>query len=59
VFSNPNDNIWFGNSVLKTMNEGKIKNISRASLFQPTLGAKIFQGWFLMTLEIILSLGQR
>jgi hypothetical protein len=42
VFTNPNDNIWFGNGVLKTNNEDDIKNILRASLFQPTLGAKIF-----------------
>ena len=59
MFTNPNDYIWFGNGVLKTKNEDDIKNISRSSLFQPTLGVKIFKGWFLMTLEIILSLGRR
>jgi hypothetical protein len=56
VFTNPNDSIWFGNGVFKTKNEDDIKNISRSSLSQPTLGAQIFKGWFLMTLEIILSL---
>ena len=59
VFTNPNDNIWFGNGVLKTKNEDDIKNILRSSLFQPTLGAKILKGWFYMTLEVILRLGQR
>jgi hypothetical protein len=44
VFTNPNDKIGYGNGVLKTKNEDDIKNISRSSLFQPTLGAKMFVG---------------
>ena len=42
VFSNPDCNIWFVNCVLKRKNEDNIKNIFSSSLFQPTLGAKIF-----------------
>ena len=42
--SNLNDKTWFGNGVLKTKNEDEIKNISRSSLFQPSLRATIFKG---------------
>ena len=57
-FTNTNGNIWFGISDFYTMNEDDIKNVFRSSLFQLTLGAKIFKGWFFRTLEINLNLGQ-
>ena len=33
VFTNRNDNSWYGNGVLKTKNEDDIKNTSKVSLF--------------------------